>query len=162
MSAKPAILLIEDNSADVKLALHALRNAGVSTEIVVVRDGEEALEFVFATGKYADRDTDLSLKMILLDLKIPKVNGFEVLRALKSSENTKAIPVIVLTSSNQDHDLRESYRLGANSYVQKPVDFDRFQELITLIEQYWLRVNLLPPAAKAGDAATGGVLEKSK
>lgn len=160
MSSKPAILLVEDNFADVKLALHALRNAGVRTEIAVARDGEEALEFVFGKGKYANRDPNLSLKMILLDLKLPKVNGFEVLRALKNSESTKAIPVVVLTSSNQERDLRESYRLGANSYVQKPVDFDRFQELIRLVEQYWLSVNLVPPTSESIETAQGGIREE--
>lgn len=148
MSTKVEILLVDDNGADVKLAMHALRKRTAPEKIAVVRDGEEALTFLFGQG--TDQSTrTASLKLILLDLKLPKVNGFEVLRAIKADDKTRPIPVVVLTSSNQERDLRECYSLGANSYVQKPVDFDRFQELIEQIQQYWLVVNHIPPLSPA-------------
>ena len=147
MSTQPKILLVDDNSADVKLALHALRKNGGAAKVAVVRDGEEALDFLFGQSRHADRPPLHSLRLILLDLKLPKLNGFEVLNAIKTDASTKSIPVVVLTSSNQERDLRECYRLGANSYVQKPVDFDLFRTLIEQIEQYWLSVNHAPPLA---------------
>ena len=147
MNTRIEILLVDDNIADVKLALHALGKHGEQEKVAVVRDGEEALEFLFGEGRHANPEVTRSLKLILLDLKLPKINGFEVLQAIKNNVNTKSIPVVVLTSSNQERDLRESYQLGANSFVQKPVDFDRFRELIELIEQYWVCVNHAPPDA---------------
>ena len=145
MSNRGEILLVEDNTADVKLALNALGKGTTGPKVTVVRDGQEALDFLFYRGKYVNRSL-VPLKFILLDLKLPKINGFEVLQTIKTQASTQAIPVIVFSSSNQDRDLRESYRLGANSYVQKPVDFDRFTELIAEIKQYWLSVNYAPPA----------------
>ena len=151
MNAKAEILVVDDNAADVRLSLHALRRHGAPKDVAIVRDGEEALEYVFRTGRYAN-DVPSNLKLILLDLKLPKVDGFEVLRAVKGNESTRSIPVVVLSSSRQDRDLRESYRLGANSYVQKPVDFDRYEELIDLIKTYWLKVNHpLPTSPPGGD-----------
>ena len=140
------ILLIEDNPADVELTLHALSSENLSNKIHVVRDGEEALDFVFARADYADRANSKPPRFIMLDLKLPKVDGIQVLRALKASDETKLIPVVVLTSSTEERDLIESYALGVNSYIQKPVDFDRFRETIRLLGMYWLIVNRPAPA----------------
>lgn len=146
MGKRHKILLVEDNLADVKLALHALGEEVNAGTVAVARDGEEALDFLFRRGKYAEQVVALPI-FILLDLKLPKVNGFEVLEAIKSNASTRSIPVIVLSSSNQERDLRESYRLGANSYVQKPVDFEQFKELMAAIKEYWLVVNTVPSAS---------------
>ena len=154
MSRSCDILLVDDNISDVKLALHALGEQSQSGKVAVVRDGQEALDFIFRRGKYTERMCSLP-KFVLLDLKLPKVNGFEVLQALKTDISTQAIPVIVFSSSNQECDLRESYRLGANSYVQKPVDFDAFTELIARIKQYWLSVNNVPPLLADARPTTG-------
>lgn len=153
MRSKPEILLVDDNSADVKLALHALGDHIEKGKIAVVRDGQEALDLVLGEAdEYAARR---SLKLILLDLKLPKIDGFEVLRELKASNKARWIPVVVLTSSNQERDLRDSYDLGANSYVQKPVDFDQYQKLIGLVAEYWLGANspYRPTAIESAPAA---------
>ncbi|MGH9396284.1 MAG: response regulator [Terriglobia bacterium] len=140
------ILLVEDNPSDVELALHALRHNSVANYIHVARDGEEALDFVFRRGPYEGRSIADQPKIMLLDLKLPKVDGLEVLRLVKSDERTKAIPVVMLTSSKEETDLLTSYHLGVNSYIQKPVDFGQFQETVKQLGMYWLVVNEPPPA----------------
>ncbi len=141
------ILLVEDDSDDVELTLHALRADRVVNRILVVGDGEEALDYVFCRGAHSTRTPDRLPKLILLDLKLPKVGGLEVLRQLKSDQRTKAIPVVVLTASREERDLMESYKGGANSYIQKPVDFDQFRATVKHVGLYWLLVNEPPPAS---------------
>ena len=138
------ILLVEDNPNDVELALHALKKNKLANHIEVVRDGAEALEFLFATGTYADRQIENGPRVILLDLKLPKVDGLEVLRRVKSDPRTKNIPVVVLTSSREERDIVESYELGVNSYITKPVDFDQFTEAVRHLGYYWLLLNQPP------------------
>jgi CheY-like chemotaxis protein len=138
------ILLVEDNPNDVELTLRALKKRNLANKVHVVKDGAEALEFIFGTGTYAERDINQIPKVILLDLKLPKVDGLEVLRKVKSDERTKVIPVVVLTSSKEESDLVESYRLGANSYITKPVDFDKFAQTVSEMGLYWLLVNQPP------------------
>jgi len=138
------ILLVEDNPSDVELTLRALKKRNLANKVHVVKDGAEALEFIFGTGTYAERDINQIPKVILLDLKLPKVDGLEVLRKVKSDERTKVIPVVVLTSSKEESDLVESYRLGANSYITKPVDFDKFAQIVSEMGLYWLLVNQPP------------------
>lgn len=135
------VLLVEDNPADVELTLRALKKNNLANNIQVVVDGEEALEYIFATGKYADRDVEHPPKVILLDLKLPKVSGLEVLSKIKSDERTKIIPVVVLTSSQETKDIQECYRLGVNSYIQKPVDFEKFVASVSTAGLYWLAIN---------------------
>ena len=139
------VLLVEDNPDDAELALHALRRENFCNQIQVVRDGVEALDFVFCRNAYAHRRFEEPPKVVLLDLKLPKVDGLEVLRAMKADPRTKTIPVVVLTSSKEEKDLIESYHLGANSYIQKPVDIDQFRETVKQLGLYWLLVNVLPP-----------------
>jgi len=139
------ILLVEDNPNDVELALHALKKNNIANRIEVVRDGAEALNFIFCTGAYAQRSIDHAPKVILLDLKLPKVDGLEVLRQIKSDPRTRAIPVVVLTSSREESDIVESYNLGVNSYIVKPVDFEQFTEAVHTLGLYWLLLNQ-PPA----------------
>ena len=141
------ILLVEDNLKDAELTLHALRKENLCNRIHVVRDGEEALEFLFCRGAYSSRSFDHPPKLVVLDLKLPKVDGLEVLRTIKSDIHTRAIPVTVLTSSKEDRDLVESYKLGVNSYIQKPVDFNQFRETVKQLGLYWLIVNQSPPAS---------------
>lgn len=124
------ILLVEDNPNDVELTLHAIRKNHISNRIHVVRDGAEALEFIFCTGAYAERKIQETPKVILLDLKLPKVDGLEVLQRIKADPRTRATPVVVLTSSREERDVVESYRLGVNSYIVKPVDFKKFTEAV--------------------------------
>jgi CheY-like chemotaxis protein len=138
------ILLVEDNPHDAELALRALKQNKIANHIAVVSDGEEALDFIFARGAFADRAEDSVPKLIILDLKLPKVDGREVLRALKSDPKTKLIPVVVLTSSREESDIVESYRLGVNSYIVKPVDFDKFVESVKNLGYYWLLLNESP------------------
>jgi len=148
MNSEPIeILLVEDDPQDVRLALHALKKEHLSNSIEVARDGEEGLEFLFCRGKYAHRSPNDRPKLVLLDLKLPKVHGLQVLKEIKSDPLTQAIPVVVLTSSKEERDLVESYRLGVNSYIQKPVDFDQFREAVRTLGFYWLVVNQQPPAA---------------
>ena len=139
------ILLVEDNPVDVELTLHALRNNNLANQIQVVRDGEEALDFLFARGPYSGRDHDSPPKLILLDLKLPKVDGLEVLREIKNSPRTRPIPVVILTSSKEEKDMVVSYQLGINSYIQKPVDFNEFRETVRQLGLYWLLINQPPP-----------------
>ncbi len=139
------ILLVEDNPNDLELALRALKKRHLANKIVVARDGAEALDFIFGTGAYAGRELTDQPKLVLLDLKLPKVDGLEVLRRIKSDERTKVIPVVVLTSSQEERDIVESYRLGVNSYRVKPVDFERFIDCVSELGLYWLVCNK-PPA----------------
>jgi two-component system response regulator len=141
------ILLVEDNPADVELTLHALRQSRLANRILVVRDGEEALDYLSCRGAYSSRTLDRPPRLILLDLKLPKVNGLEVLRQIKNDPRTKAIPVVILTSSKEERDLMESYRGGVNSYIQKPVDFDQFRATVKQLGLYWLLVNEAPPSS---------------
>jgi CheY-like chemotaxis protein len=138
------ILLVEDNPNDVELTLRALKRYHLANKVHVVKDGAEALEYVFANGTYAHRRIEDHPKVILLDLKLPKVDGLEVLRKVKSEEQTKLIPVVVLTSSKEERDLVESYKLGANSYVTKPVDFESFVKSVSELGLYWLLLNQPP------------------
>ncbi len=138
------ILLVEDNPNDVELTLRALKKNNLANRVVVVKDGAEALDFIFATGDYSERDILNVPKVVFLDLKLPKVDGLEVLRRMKSDERTSKIPVVVLTSSQEDRDIVESYKLGVNSYVTKPVDFDQFISSVQEIGLYWLIVNKPP------------------
>lgn len=142
------ILLVEDNPSDVNLALHAFKKHNLTNQIHVARDGAEALEFIFCTGQYAHRKIENSPRVILLDLKLPKINGLEVLRRVKGDPRTSSIPVVVLTTSHEDKDVRESYRLGVNSYIVKPVDFDQFVEASRALGLYWLLLNH-PPSVQA-------------
>jgi two-component system, response regulator len=140
------ILLVEDNPADLELTMHALAKHNLANKIHAVRDGEEALDFLFCRGAYSSRCIDSPPKVVLLDLKLPKVDGLEVLQAIKSDSRTKAIPVVIMTSSSQQRDLVEGYKLGVNSYIQKPINFVEFQEVIKKLGYYWLVVNKPPPA----------------
>lgn len=139
------ILLVEDNPADVELALHALRQNNLANRIHVVRDGEEALDFLFCRGAYSNRSISHRPKLVLLDLKLPKVDGLEVLRQVKGDDRTRAIPVVILTSSKEERDLMKGYHLGVNSYIQKPVAFDEFRETVKQLGLYWMLVNEPPP-----------------
>ena len=139
------ILLVEDNADDVELAVHALRGENLANDITFARDGEEALDFAFCRGAYAHRTFEKPPRLILLDLKLPKIDGLDVLRAIKSDVRTKAIPVVVMTSSREERDLIESYRLGVNAYVQKPVDFEQFRNVVKELGLFWLVINEPPP-----------------
>ena len=139
------LLLVEDNLSDVELTLHALRKHRLANSISVVRDGAEALEFLFCTGAYAHRAADNLPKVILLDLKLPKLSGLEVLQRIRADPRTHNIPTVVLTSSGEDRDIAEAYRLGVNSYIVKPVDFDQFMKAAQQLGLYWLLLNR-PPA----------------
>ena len=145
MSEAPVeILLVEDNPNDAELALHALHKNHFSNRIHVVRDGVEALDFIFATGPYAGRSINAAPRVILLDLKLPKVDGLEVLKRIKADPRTRMIPVVVLTSSREERDIVASYQLGVNSYIVKPVDFQRFTEAVRELGLYWLLLNQPP------------------
>jgi two-component system response regulator len=138
------ILLVEDNSNDVELALRALKKQNLANHVHVVKDGEEALEFIFANGTYRDRNIENQPRVIFLDLKLPKVDGLEVLRRIKSDPRTQKVPVVVMTSSQEEQDVSESYKLGANSYIVKPMDFDKFLKSISDLGMYWLLLNKTP------------------
>jgi len=140
------ILLVEDNPDDVALTERALKKARIANSVVVARDGPEALDFLLGTGPYAGRDTGIMPEVILLDLKLPKMDGLEVLRRLRADQRTKLLPVVVLTSSKEDQDLTRSYELGANSYIRKPVDFKQFVKAVQDLGLYWLVLNEPPPA----------------
>jgi two-component system response regulator len=141
---KKIILLVEDNPDDVTLTMRALKKSNIMNEIVVARDGVEALDFLFGTGQYAGRDTKTNPQVILLDLKMPKLDGLEVLRRIRADARTQPLPVVVLTTSSEDRDRIESYKLGANSYVRKPVDFNQFVEAVQQLGLYWLVLNEAP------------------
>jgi two-component system response regulator len=140
-AGKLDILLVEDNQDDMDLALHALNQGKLANNIVVARDGEEALDFLFCRGAFAQRSFEHPPKLVLLDLKLPKVDGMEVLKQVKSDPRTRTIPIVIMTSSKEERDLVAGYNLGANSYIQKPVDFDQFRETVKSIGLYWLVVN---------------------
>jgi two-component system response regulator len=144
------ILLIEDNADDEALTLRAFAKNKIGNKVVVARDGVEALDYLFATGAYADRDMREQPQVILLDLKLPKLDGLEVLRHLRADERTKLLPVVILTSSKEEQDLIQSYRLGANSYIRKPVDFLQFMEAVRQLGLYWLVLNEAAPRTAGG------------
>ncbi len=138
------ILLVEDNPSDAELTLRALRNYNMANKVIHVTDGAQALDFIFGQGEYINRKIENTPKLILLDLKMPKVSGTEVLRVLKTDERTKLIPIVILTSSKEDPDIQECYRLGVNSYVVKPVHFNDFMKVVTDLGLYWLLINQSP------------------
>ncbi len=140
------ILLVEDNPDDEALTLRALRRNRIANEVVVARDGVEALEYLFGTGRYEGRDPHDRPQVVLLDLKLPKVDGLEVLKRMRAEELTRRVPVVVLTSSSEERDIVDSYDLGANSYVRKPVDFEQFMEAVRQLGMYWLLLNEVPQA----------------
>ena len=140
-----AILLVEDNPDDELLTLRALKKNHINNPIVVVRDGAEALDYLFCRGSYEDREVDDLPALILLDLKLPKVDGLEVLRQIKQSPVTQVVPVVILTTSNENTDIHRGYQFGANSYIRKPVDFERFNEAIGRLARYWFLHNAFPP-----------------
>lgn len=140
------ILLVEDNAEDMELALHALRQNKMTGQILVARDGEEALEFFFCRGKYKHRSFDSPPRLVLLDVKLPKVDGLQVLLEVKSDPRTRAIPVVILTSSREEQDVACGYQRGVNSYIQKPLDFTKFRELVKQLGMYWLQINVMAPA----------------
>ena len=142
------ILLVEDNSDDELLTLRALKKNNIRNEVVVARDGSEALDYLFGTGIHAGRDLTVMPQIILLDLKLPKVDGFEVLSRVRSSEATKFLPVVILTTSNEDQDRIRGYGLGANSFVRKPVEFDKFIEAVRQLGLYWLILNETAPVPR--------------
>ncbi len=145
MNAQPVeLLLVEDNPADVELTLHAFAQHNVSNRIHVARDGAEALDFLFCQGEYAGRDPARQPKVILLDLKLPKVDGLEVLRRIRADPVLRTLPVVVVTSSREEQDMVESYQLGVNSYIVKPIDFDQFVETARQLGLYWLLLNETP------------------
>jgi two-component system response regulator len=146
MTESTAILLVEDNPDDEELTLLAFRNNRIANPIHIARDGAEALDFLFRKGAYADRDPRSNPRLVLLDLKLPKIGGLEVLRRLRAEPATQALPVVVLTTSNQDEDIVNSYRFGANSFIRKPVEFGKFNEAIRELGYYWLLLNEVPPA----------------
>jgi two-component system, response regulator len=135
------ILLAEDNPDDVKLTLRALQKNNILNEVIVAEDGVEALDYLFGTGKFAGRDAGLLPQVVLLDLKMPRIDGLEVLQRIRADERTKLLPVVVLTTSSEDKDRVESYKLGANSYVRKPVDFNQFADAVRQLGLYWLVLN---------------------
>ena len=139
------ILIADDSASDVELAIHALRKAKLANKIHVVEDGDQALDFLFCRGLYADRSFNDPPRVVLLDLKMPKVDGIQVLRAVRGDPRTRAIPIVVLTSSKEQRDLIESYNLGVNAYIQKPVEFERFRQVVEAIGMFWLVVNEPPP-----------------
>lgn len=156
MDKQVEILLVEDNNDDLELTLHALRKENLANHIHVARDGEEALEFLFGDGTQAEQPLNHPPRLVLLDLKLPRVDGAEVLRRIKSDSRTKEIPVVILTSSKEERDLINSYGLGANSYIQKPVDFLQFRETVKSVGLYWLLINQ-PPVPKPATRSAGQV-----
>jgi two-component system, response regulator len=139
------ILLVEDNPDDEALTIRALKKNNIGNRLVIVHDGVEAIDFLFCTGAYADRDPREAPQLILLDLKLPKLDGLEVLKRIRADERTALLPVVVLTSSKEEQDLLRSYKLGANSYVRKPVDFSQFLDAVRQLGLYWLVINEAPP-----------------
>jgi two-component system, response regulator len=142
---KKIILLVEDNPDDEALTIRALRKNNILNEIIVARDGVEALDYLFATGSYAGRDTGKQPQLVLLDINLPKIDGLEVLKRIRSDDRTRTQPVVILTTSSEQRDVIASYQLGANSYIRKPVDFEQFMEAIRQLGLYWLVLNVTPP-----------------
>jgi two-component system response regulator len=145
MSQEVEILLVEDSPEDAELTIRALRRNNIANNIQVAEDGTEALDFLFCRGSHEDRAFSQPPRLVLLDLKLPKVSGMEVLRAIRADERTKAIPIVVLTSSKEERDLIEGYKLGVNAYAQKPVDFEQFNDSVRQIGMFWMLVNQAPP-----------------
>lgn len=143
MSSK-VILLVEDNPDDEALTLRALRKNNIFNEVVVARDGEEAVEYLFATGRHEGRDISIQPQVILLDLQLPKLSGLEVLKCLRTDERTELLPVVILTTASEEQDITASYESGANSYIRKPVDFNQFTEAVKQLGLYWLALNEAP------------------
>jgi two-component system response regulator len=146
---KKVILLVEDNPDDVDLTLRAMKKGNILNEVVVARDGVEALDCLFGTGACANHGLSIMPTIVLLDLKLPKIDGLEVLRRLRADERTKFLPVIILTTSKEEQDLINSYKLGANSYIRKPVDFTQFAEAVNQLKLYWLLLNESPPEIRS-------------
>jgi two-component system response regulator len=142
------ILLVEDNPSDVKLTKRALEQNQITNELIVTEDGQEALDYLFGTGQYAGRDIQNLPAVVLLDLKLPKIEGLEVLQKIRAHELTRLIPVVILTSSSQEEDMIASYNLGANSYIRKPVNFQQFTDAVRTLGMYWLLLNEPPPPVK--------------
>jgi CheY-like chemotaxis protein len=140
------ILLVEDNPNDEELTLRALRKANIANEVAIARDGQEALDFLFGTGKYAGRELPTMPAVVLLDLKLPKLDGIDVLQRIRADPRTKLVPVVVLTSSSEDEDMVRSYQSGANSYVRKPIEFSAFANAVTQLGMYWVLINQIPPS----------------
>jgi CheY-like chemotaxis protein len=143
--SRKTILLVEDNPDDEALAIRALKRHHIGNEIIVAHDGVEALDYLYGTGLYANRDTSIKPTVVLLDLKLPRVDGLEVLRRLREDERTRLLPVVILTTSSEEQDMLNSYSLGCNSYIRKPVDFIQFSEAIRQLGMYWLLMNEPPP-----------------
>jgi two-component system, response regulator len=139
------ILLVEDNPSDIKLTKRALAQNQITNELIIAEDGGDALDYLFATGQYAGRDVRDTPAVVLLDLKLPRIDGLEVLQKIRANEFTRLLPVVILTSSDQETDMISSYNLGANSYIRKPVDFHRFTEAVRNLGMYWLLLNEPPP-----------------
>ena len=148
MTNEKVILLVEDNGDDEALTLLALKKNNISNEVIVVRDGVEALDYLFGTGAYAGSDMSAMPVVVLLDLKLPKLDGLEVLRRIRANDRTKLLPVVVLTSSKEEKDMIESYSLGANSYIRKPVNFEQFSDSVRQLGLYWLVLNEAPPSPR--------------
>jgi len=140
------ILLVEDNPNDEELTLRALRKANIANEVAIARDGQEALDFLFREGKYAGREPTTMPAVVLLDLKLPKLDGIDVLQRIRADPRTKLVPVVVLTSSSEDEDMVRSYQSGANSYVRKPIEFSAFANAVTQLGMYWVLINQIPPS----------------
>ena len=138
------LLIVEDNQLDVEMIIRSLRKKNLADQLFVVEDGAEALDFIFAKGKFSQREMERLPKVVFLDVKLPKLNGFEVLRTIRADERTRALPVVMFTSSGQDMDIQTAYELGANSYMVKPLEFETFQEMILSIGSYWLEINKYP------------------
>ena len=149
------ILLVEDSKDDAELAIHALRRENLANNIFVARDGEEALDFLFCRGQFSGRSFDRPPKLVLLDLKLPKVDGIEVLKQLKQDPRTRFIPVVILTSSKEERDLVNGYELGVNSYIQKPVDFEQFRQTVKTVGLYWMVINQRPAVHQSTKSASG-------
>jgi len=145
IASPKTILLVEDNPDDEALAIRALKRHHISNQVIVAHDGVEALEYLFCTGMYAERDINFKPTVVLLDLKLPRVDGLEVLRRLREDDRTKLLPIVVLTTSSEEQDMLNSYSLGCNSYIRKPVDFVQFSEAIRQLGMYWLLMNEPPP-----------------
>lgn len=145
MTQKNVLLLVEDNPDDEELTLLAFEQSAIANEVVVAHDGVEALDYLFSTGMYADRNPSLMPALILLDLQLPRINGLEVLQRLRADPRTKLVPVVILTTSNEQQDLINSYSLGCNSYIRKPVDYDQFITAVQQLGMYWLLINEPPP-----------------
>lgn len=145
MAQRNALLLVEDNPDDEELTLLAFEQSRITNEVVVAHDGVEALDYLFGTGMYAGRDLSVMPALILLDLQLPRINGLEVLQRLRADKRTKFLPVVILTTSNEQKDLMNSYSLGCNSYIRKPVDFQQFMTAVQQLGMYWLILNELPP-----------------